>query len=71
MLCIWQEAVHPQQPLAPSHCTFTSSCCISLEMLFIKIEVMEFNFLGVKITSSGNLVREIKTRVQKAARVAG
>ena len=34
-------------------------------------KVMEFNYLGVKITSSGNLVKEIKTQAQKAARVAG
>ena len=34
-------------------------------------QVMEFNYLGVKITSSGNLVKGIKTQAQKAARVAG
>ena len=34
-------------------------------------QVMEFNYLGVNITSSGNLVKEIKTQAQKAARVAG
>ena len=33
-------------------------------------QVMEFNYLGVNITSSGNLVKEIKTQAQKAARVA-
>ena len=32
---------------------------------------MEFNYLGVNISSSGNLVKEIKTQPQKAARVAG
>ena len=31
---------------------------------------MEFNYLGVNISSSGNLVKEIKTQGQKAARVA-
>ena len=34
-------------------------------------QVMEFNYLGVNITSSGNLLKEIKTQAQKAARVAG
>jgi hypothetical protein len=32
---------------------------------------MEFNYLGVNITSPRNLVREIKTQARKAARVAG
>ena len=31
---------------------------------------MEFNYLGVNITSSGNLVKEIKTQAQKSARVS-
>ena len=34
-------------------------------------QVMEFNYLGVNVTSSGNLVKEIKTQAQKAAIVAG
>ena len=34
-------------------------------------QVMEFNNLGVNITSSGNLVKYIKTQAQKSARVAG
>ena len=39
---------------------------------FIYLEqVMEFNYLGVNITSSRNLVNEIKTQAQKVARVAG
>ena len=33
-------------------------------------QVLQFNKLGVNITSSGNLVIEIKTQAQKAARVA-
>ena len=33
-------------------------------------QVMEFNHLGVNITSSENLAKEIKTQAQKAARVA-
>ena len=32
---------------------------------------MEFSFLEVNIVSSGNLVKEIKTQVQKALREAG
>ena len=32
--------------------------------------IMQFNYLGVNITSSGNLVREIKTQAQKSGRVA-
>ena len=32
---------------------------------------MEFNYLGVNITSSGNLAKEIKTQTRKAATVAG
>jgi hypothetical protein len=32
---------------------------------------MEFNYFCVNITSSRNLVKEIKTHAQKAARVAG
>ena len=32
---------------------------------------MEFNYLGVNITSTGDLVKEIKSQPQKAARVAG
>jgi len=31
---------------------------------------MEFNYLGVNITSSGNLVKEIKTQAQKATKAA-
>ena len=31
---------------------------------------MEFNYLGVNIISSGNLVKDIKTEDQKAERVA-
>ena len=34
-------------------------------------QVMKFNYLGVNIISSGNLVKGIKTQAQKAARVAG
>ena len=34
-------------------------------------QAMEFNYLGVKITNSGNLIKEIKTQAQKAVRVAG
>jgi hypothetical protein len=34
-------------------------------------QVVEFNYLGINITSSGNLVKEIKPQAQKAARVAG
>ena len=34
-------------------------------------KVIEFKYLGVNITSSGNLVKEIKIQAQKAARVAG
>ena len=34
-------------------------------------KVMKFNYLSVKIASSGNLVKENKTQAQKAARVAG
>ena len=34
-------------------------------------EVMEFNYLDVNITSSANLLKEIKTQAQKAVRVAG
>ena len=51
---------------------------ISKEPLRCKLEidgrmvthVMEFNYLGVNITSSGNLVEEIKTQAQKSGRVA-
>jgi hypothetical protein len=32
---------------------------------------LDFNALSVHITSSGNLVKEIKTQAQKAARVVG
>jgi hypothetical protein len=32
---------------------------------------MEFNYLGVNINSSRNLVKQIETQAQKAARVAG
>ena len=31
-------------------------------------QIMEFNYLGVNIISSGNLVKEIQTEAQKAAR---
>ena len=31
----------------------------------------EFNYLGVNITCSRNLVKEIKTQAQKAARMTG
>ena len=34
-------------------------------------QVMEFNYLGANNTSSGNLVKEIKTQAQKAAKVGG
>ena len=34
-------------------------------------QVMEFSYLRLNIASSGNLVKEIKTQVQKAARMAG
>ena len=34
-------------------------------------QVMEFNHLGVNITSLGNLAEVIKTQTQKAASVAG
>ena len=34
-------------------------------------QVKEFNYFGVKIVSSGNVATEIKTQVQKAARVTG
>ena len=34
-------------------------------------EVMQLNYLVVNMTSSGNLVKEIITQAQKAARVAG
>jgi hypothetical protein len=33
-------------------------------------KVIKFNYLGVNATSSGNLVREIETQAQNAARVA-
>ena len=34
-------------------------------------QIIEFNYLSVNITSSGNLVKEIKIQAQKPARVAG
>ena len=34
-------------------------------------KIMEFKYLGVIITSSGDLVREVKTQAQQAARVTG
>ena len=34
-------------------------------------QVMEFNYLGVNITISGNLAKEIITQAQKAARMVG
>jgi hypothetical protein len=34
-------------------------------------QVMKFNYLGVNINNSRNLVKEIKIQTQKAARVAG
>ena len=36
-----------------------------------KIQVIKLNYLGVNITSFANLVKEIKTQAQKAARVIG
>ena len=46
--------------------------CCKLEIDGRMVEqVMEFNYLGVNITSSGNLGKEIKTQTQKAPRVAG
>ena len=33
--------------------------------------IMNFNYFGVDITSSGNLLEEIKTQAQKGAKVAG
>ena len=35
------------------------------------VQVAEFNFQGVNIPSSGNLVEKIKVKAQKATRVAG
>ena len=34
-------------------------------------QVMEFNYLDLNITSSGNLVKENKSQAQKAIRVTG
>ena len=53
----------------------TKAMAISKEPLRCKLEingrmveqVMEFNYLGVKITWSDNIVKEIKTQAQKAA----
>ena len=36
----------------------------------IEEKVLEFNYLGVNIISSGNLITSIKTQALKAARVA-
>ena len=57
----------------------TKAMPISQGLLLCKLEidgrmveqVMEFNYLGVSITSSGNMAKEIKTQAQRAARVAG
>jgi hypothetical protein len=56
----------------------TEDLSISEETIRYKLEidgriieqVIEFNYLVVNMTSSGNLVKEIKTKTQKAARVA-
>jgi hypothetical protein len=57
----------------------TKAMTISNEPLRCKLEidgrmveqVMEFSYLGVNIISSGNLIYEIETQAQRAARVAG
>ena len=54
----------------------TKAMTISNEPLRCKLEidgrmveqVMEFSYLGVNITSSGNLVKEIKTQAQKISK---
>ena len=56
----------------------TKAMTISKELLSCKSEidgkmvehVMQFNYLGVNIAGSENLIKEIKTQGQKVARVA-
>ena len=45
------------------------SCKLEIDGRMVE-QVMEFNYLSVNITSSGNLVKEIKTQVQIGAKVA-
>ena len=44
-------------------------CTLEIDGRMVE-QVMEFNYFGANITSSGNLVKEIKTQAQKAARFA-
>ena len=45
-------------------------CWLEIDGMIVE-QVMEFNYLSINIASSGNLVKEIKTQAQKAAKVAG